>query len=92
MRTLPAPLADFLAGKRIVVVGVSRTGRAAANAIFRRLRQCGYEAVPVNPHATQLEGARCYPGLSSVPGCGARGGRRPASVRGRQPRARGGSS
>ena len=68
MRSIPTAVADFLAGKRIVVAGVSRTGRAPANAIFRRLQQCGYEAIPVNPNATELEGARSYPDLSSVPG------------------------
>src|SRR5512147_915968 len=68
MPALPSAVAEFLAGKRIVVAGVSRTGRAPANAIFRRLQQSGYEAIPVNPNATQLEGARSYPDLSSVPG------------------------
>jgi uncharacterized protein len=68
MRPLPPPVADFLAGKRIVVAGVSRTGRAPANAIFRRLKQCGHEVVPVNPNATDLEGTRAYPSLSAVPG------------------------
>jgi predicted CoA-binding protein len=68
MPTIPSSVADFLAGKRIVVAGVSRTGRAPANAIFRRFQQCGYEAVPLNPNATELEGARSYPVLSAVPG------------------------
>src|SRR5512139_3199396 len=68
MSALPSAVAQFLAGKRIVVAGVSRTGRAPANAIFRRLQQSGYEAIPVNPNATQLEGARSYPDLASVPG------------------------
>jgi uncharacterized protein len=65
---LPPSVADFLAGKRIVVAGVSRTGRAPANAIFRRLNQCGYEAVPVNPNASELEGVRSYSSVSAVPG------------------------
>ncbi len=65
---IPQPVADFLAGKRIVVAGVSRSGRAPANAIFRRFRQCGYETIPVNPQADELEGVRSYPTLSAVPG------------------------
>jgi predicted CoA-binding protein len=68
MKAIPPSIAQFLAGKRIVVAGVSRGARAPANAIFRRLRQCGYDAIPLNPNATQLEGARSYPDLSSVPG------------------------
>ena len=68
MKPLPPSVADFLAGKRIVVAGVSRTGSAPANAIFRRLQQCGHEAIPVNPNASELEGARTYPSLAAVPG------------------------
>lgn len=68
MQAVPPSIADFLAGKRIVVAGVSRSGRAPANAIFRRFQQCGYEAVPVNPNASELEGVRSYPDLSAVPG------------------------
>jgi predicted CoA-binding protein len=68
MTPLPPSVADFLAGKRIVVAGVSRSGRAPANAIFRRLRACGHEVVPVNPHASELEGVPSYPTLAAVPG------------------------
>lgn len=68
MQPLPPSVADFLAGKRIVVAGVSRSGRAAANAVFRRLQECGYDAIPVNPNASELEGTRAYPDLPSVPG------------------------
>ncbi len=64
----PRPIADFLAGRRIVVAGVSRSGQAAANAIFRHLRRCGYQAIPVNPNAAELEGVPSYPDLASVPG------------------------
>jgi predicted CoA-binding protein len=66
--TTPSPVTAFLAGRRIVVAGVSRTGKAPANAIFRKFRQCGYETVPLNPNAAELEGTRSYPALSAVPG------------------------
>lgn len=68
MPSLPLPVADFLAGKRIAVAGVSRSGKAPANAIFRRLVESGHEAIPINPNASELEGVRAYPDLSSVPG------------------------
>lgn len=64
----PAPVADFLAGKRIAVAGVSRSGDQPANAILRRLRDSGLEVVPINPNAQTREGATCYPDLASVPG------------------------
>ena len=68
MTTVPKSVSDFLAGKRIVVAGVSRSGSAPANAIFRRLRDTGHEVNPVNPNASEVEGQPCYPDVSSVPG------------------------
>jgi predicted CoA-binding protein len=64
---IPEPVAAFLAGKRIAVAGVSRSGRLPANAILKRLRSTGHEAIPVNPSATEVEGERCYPDLASIP-------------------------
>lgn len=68
MSSIPPTVAAFLDGKRIVVAGVSRSGTAPANAIFRRLRDTGHEVIPVNPNAPEVEGERCYPDVRSVPG------------------------
>jgi hypothetical protein len=68
MSHVPAAVSEFLAGKRIAVAGVSRTGASAANGVFRKLRSCGYETIPVNPNATTIEGVTCYPDLTSIPG------------------------
>lgn len=59
---------DFLSQRRIAVAGVSRSGRKAANLIYRKLRGAGYEVFPVNPRADQVEGDPCYPDLGSIPG------------------------
>jgi predicted CoA-binding protein len=67
MGALPASVADFLSGRTFAVAGVSRTGGAsAANPVFRKLRDAGYDVVPVNPAATEVEGVRCYPDLASI--------------------------
>lgn len=68
MKPIPESVGDFLRGKRIAVAGVSRSKGQAANAIFQRLRQTGHEVLPVNPNAAEVEGERCYPDLTSVPG------------------------
>lgn len=68
MPTMPDNVAAFLAGKRIAVAGVSRDSKQTANAIFRKLRDSGFEVVPVNPNANELEGVPCYPDLASIPG------------------------
>jgi uncharacterized protein len=59
---------DFLRCRRIAVVGVSRGAGSAANAVFRRLRDSGYEVFPVNPNASQVEGGKCFPNVEAVPG------------------------
>jgi len=68
MTQIPEPVADFLRGKRIAVAGVSRQPGQAANAVYRKLRDCGYETFPVNPKASEVEGVKCYPDLGSIPG------------------------
>lgn len=67
MAKISMPMADFLSQKRIAVAGVSRGAGTAANAVYRKLRDCGYDVFPVNPNASEVEGARCYPDLSSIP-------------------------
>lgn len=66
--TLPPSVETFLSGKRIAVAGASRSGTQPANAILRRLRDSGFDAIPINPKADQLEGATCYRDLAAVPG------------------------
>ena len=68
MVNVPEPVAEFLRGKRIAVAGVSREAGQAANAVYRKLRDAGYEARPVNPNASEVEGVQCYPDLRSIPG------------------------
>lgn len=66
MSTMPAPVAAFLACRRIAVAGVSRSRTAPANAIFRRLAETGHDVVPVNPNAAEIDGVRCYPDIAAI--------------------------
>jgi len=68
--SLDTKVNEFLAQKRIAVVGVSRddSGHAAANLIYRRLKKTGHDVVAVNPHMQAFESDRCYPTLGSIPG------------------------
>jgi predicted CoA-binding protein len=60
---------EFLAHRRIAVTGVSRTHKEhGSNTVFKRLRDRGYEVFAVNPNADNVEGARCYHDLRSIPG------------------------
>ena len=60
---------EFLAKKRVAVTGVSRKAKDhGANIVFHRLRERGYDVFAVNPNADEIDGARCYPDLGSIPG------------------------
>ncbi len=68
--TLEMKINDFLAQKRIAVVGVSRGNgnHPAGNLIYHRLKTTGHDVFPVNPHMQTFESDRCYSDLQSIPG------------------------
>jgi len=66
MVTIPPAVTAFLAGRTIAVAGVSRTGQAAGNNVFQVLTKAGYDTVPVNPKATEVEGVPCFPNLRAI--------------------------
>ena len=68
MEKMPDGVAAFLRGKRLAVAGVSRQPGQAANAVYRKLREAGYEVFALNPNATEAEGAPCYLDLAAIPG------------------------
>ena len=69
MSTIKEAAATFLASKRIAVTGVAReAGGHGGNAVYKRLRDRGYEVFAVNPNADEVEGDRAYHRLSDIPG------------------------
>jgi len=69
MPTIKEAAAAFLGNKRIAVTGVSRAPKGhGSNAVYKRLRDRGYEVFAVNPNADEVEGDRCYHKLSDIPG------------------------
>jgi len=59
-------ITDFLQQRRVAVVGVSRSPRDFSRLLFREFLKRGYEAVPVNPQATEVEGRRCFPRVGEI--------------------------
>ena len=59
---------EFLSQRRIAVAGVARGGDTAANVIYRKLRDTGYEVFAVNPNADEVEGDHAYHSLAAIPG------------------------
>jgi predicted CoA-binding protein len=59
---------DFVTGKRIAVVGVSRDKTKFGNTAFSELAARGYQVFAVHPTAQEIAGARCYPNLTALRG------------------------
>jgi len=58
---------DFLAQKKIAVVGVSDKRETGCNLGYRKFKEAGYMVSAVNPRLTSFEGDPCYPDLKSIP-------------------------
>lgn len=58
---------DFLAQKKIAVVGVSDKRETGCNLAYRKFNAAGYTVYAVNPHLTTYEGDPCYADLKSLP-------------------------
>jgi predicted CoA-binding protein len=64
--TTRAEIEEFLAHRRLALVGVPRNPQEFGNHLYRDLRRLGYEAIPVNPGAQTIEGDRCYPRVQEI--------------------------
>jgi uncharacterized protein len=58
---------DFLAQKKIAIVGVSDKRDTGCNLAYKKLKENGYQVFAVNPRITTYEGAPCYSDLKSIP-------------------------
>ncbi|MFH0989190.1 MAG: CoA-binding protein [bacterium] len=57
----------LLQTKTIAIVGVSPKPWRDSGAIASHLQARGYTIFPVNPNYDEVNGARCYPDLRSIP-------------------------
>ena len=58
---------DFLAQKKIAIVGVSDQRETGCNLAYKKFKENGYQVYAVNPHITTYDGSSCYPDLKSIP-------------------------
>lgn len=58
---------QFLAEKRIGVVGVSRNAGKFSNQVYAKLKESGCELHPVHPSMEALDGDPCVAGISQLP-------------------------
>lgn len=59
-------IAAFLAVRRIAVIGVSRNAQDFSRTLVREFLKRGYDIVPINPAATEIEGRRCFASLREL--------------------------
>jgi len=57
---------DFLDQKRFAFVGVSREPKDFSRDLFREFLARGYQAVPVNPDANEIDGQPCFARLQEI--------------------------
>jgi len=67
---IPAPsletIQEFLAHKRIAMVGISRDPKDFSVSLFTELQHRGYDIVPVNPKAQEIMGQRCFARVQDI--------------------------
>jgi len=57
---------DFLAQKRIAMVGLSRQPKDFSGMLFEELCRRGYDVVPVNPAASEVRGRTCFARVQDI--------------------------
>lgn len=67
-RTPLATIEDFLAQKRLALVGLSRDPAHFSHALLEALEGRGYQVVPLHPEAAEIAGRRCWPRLCAETG------------------------
>ncbi|MDP4282753.1 MAG: CoA-binding protein [Bacteroidota bacterium] len=60
-------IADFLSINRLAVAGVSRNEKKFGRVAFNELRKKGFDVLPINPNAENLDGVTCYKDVISLP-------------------------
>jgi predicted CoA-binding protein len=66
MPTTRQSIDDFLTHKRLAFVGLSTDEAAFSRNVCADMRKNGYEIVPVNPKATEVDGLPCYATVGEI--------------------------
>jgi len=67
MSKLDILVQDFLAQKKVAIVGVSDKRESGCNLAYKNFKENGYQVYAVNPRMTTYDGTACYPDLKSIP-------------------------
>ncbi len=58
---------EFFGSEPIAMAGVSRNPKKFGFAAFKELKEKGMNVIPVNPHAEEINGAKVYHDIKSLP-------------------------
>jgi hypothetical protein len=58
---------DFLETKKMAVAGASRNPKKFGGAIFKALKENGFELYPVNPNADEVQNVKCFKSIADLP-------------------------
>ncbi|HET9306860.1 MAG TPA: CoA-binding protein [Candidatus Sulfotelmatobacter sp.] len=57
---------DFVAQKRIAMIGASRDPKSFSIMLFKEFTRRGYDIVPVNPKTPNVQGQTCYARVQDI--------------------------
>lgn len=67
---IPTPaletIEEFLAQKRIAMIGISRDPKDFSASLFSELQRRGYDVVPVNPKTSEVMGRPCFARVKDI--------------------------
>jgi predicted CoA-binding protein len=67
MKKLDNLVQNFLAQKKVAVVGVSDKRDTGCNLAYQKFKENGYQVYAVNPRISTYSGQTCYADLKSIP-------------------------
>jgi len=60
-------ISDFLAQRKLALVGISRSGKGFGNAVWQELRAKDYQVFPIHPQASSIDGQSCWTSVRELP-------------------------
>ncbi len=67
MKATHASIGAFLAPKKVAVAGVSRDPKKFGHQVFVHLKERGFEVIPVNKNADDIDGTPCFRSVAALP-------------------------
>jgi len=58
---------SFLANKKLILAGASRSGKKFGNYIIKELSKKGYDFSLLHPEVNEIDGVACYKDIDSLP-------------------------